>query len=284
LLLIIENQPALITSKNNPLIKRFRSFKDKLPVKESEFFCIEGTHLLEESINAGLIPFKVIATSEWIAKNNSTKAILDLSLITVVSKNALASAISTKNPDGVAALVHKSSLMDFSLSNKDDLILVLDRIQDPGNMGNLFRIALAAGVNKVLLAGGANPLNPKVLRSSCGSIFHLPYKRIEGDEENIIKKLLISLKDLNKKGFQVILTAGASKSAEIALKPYWDLNWQKPTALILGNEGSGIHNEIKEVFNEIITIPHSELVESLNVACVAVPLLLERTRAALNSK
>ena len=284
MLLIIENQPALITSKNNPLIKRFRSFKDKLPVKESEFFCIEGTHLLEESINAGLIPFKVIATSEWIAKNNSTKAILDSSLITVVSKNALASAISTKNPDGVAALVHKSSLMDFSLSNKDDLILVLDRIQDPGNMGNLFRIALAAGVNKVLLAGGANPLNPKVLRSSCGSIFHLPYKRIEGDEENIIKKLLISLKDLNKKGFQVILTAGASKSAEIALKPYWDLNWQKPTALILGNEGSGIHNEIKEVFNEIITIPHNELVESLNVACVAVPLLLERGRAALTSK
>ena len=174
--------------------------------------------------------------------------------------------------------------MDFSLDDKDDLILVLDRIQDPGNMGNLFRIALASGVNKILLAGGANPLSPKVLRSSCGSIFHLPFKRIVGDEENIIKKLLISLKDFNVKGFQIILTAGASKSAEISLKPYWELNWHKPTVLILGNEGSGIHKKIKEAFNETITIPHNELVESLNVACVAVPLLLERGRAALTSK
>ncbi len=284
MILIIENQSSLITSKNNPLIKRFRSFKDKLPVKESECFCIEGTHLLEESIKAGLIPFKVIATYDWLAKNNSKKISLDSSLISVVSKNALASAISTKNPDGVAALVYRSSLMDFSLEDKDDLILVLDRIQDPGNMGNIFRIALAAGVNKILLAGGANPLSPKVLRSSCGSIFHLPHKRIVGDEENIIKKILISLKDFNKKGFQVILTSGASSSTEIRLKPYWEINWQKPTVLVLGNEGSGIHNGIKEVFNEIITIPHSELVESLNVACVAVPLLLERRRAALTSK
>ena len=284
MILIIENQSSLITSKNNPLIKRFRSFKDKLPVKESESFCIEGTHLLEESIKAGLMPFKVIATFDWLAKNNLKNISIDSSLISVVSKNALASAISTKNPDGVAALVHRSSLIGFSVEDKDDLILVLDRIQDPGNMGNLFRVALAAGVNKILLAGGANPLSPKVLRSSCGSIFHLPYKRIVGDEENIIKEVLTSLKDFNKKGFQVILTAGASKSAEIALKPYWELNWQKPTALVLGNEGSGIHNKIKEAFNETITIPHNELVESLNVACVAVPLLLERGRAALTSK
>ena len=167
---------------------------------------------------------------------------------------------------------------------KDDLILVLDRIQDPGNMGNLFRIALASGVNKILLAGGANPLSPKVLRSSCGSIFHLPYRRIEGNEENIIKNLLIYLDEFNNQGFQVVLTSGSIKSADKPIKPYWELNWQKPTILVLGNEGSGIHDKIKKAFSEIITIPHSELVESLNVACVAVPLLLERRRAALTSK
>ena len=65
------------------------------------------------------------------------------------------------------------------------------------------------------------------------------------------------------------------------MKPYWELNWLKPTVLILGNEGTGIHNKILEAFNETITIPHNELVESLNVACVAVPLLLERKRVAL---
>ena len=240
--------------------------------------------MLEESLKAGLKPFQVIATHDWLAKNNSKRTILDLSLISTVSQNALASAISTKTPDGVAALIYKSSLKNFSLSDEDDLILVLDRIQDPGNMGNLFRIALAAGVNKILLAGGANPLSPKVLRSSCGSIFHLPYKRIEGDEEKITKKLLIYLEDFNKKGFQVVLTSGPAKTPEISLKPYWELDWQKSTALILGNEGSGIHPQIKDAFNETITIPHNELVESLNVACVAVPLLLERRRAAFTSK
>ena len=230
------------------------------------------------------MPIKVIATNDWLERNNLNKINLDLSKISIVSKDALSSAISTKNPDGVAALVPRSSLKDFSLGEKDDLILVLDRIQDPGNMGNLFRVALAAGVNKILLAGGANPLSPKVLRSSCGSIFHLPFKRIEGDEENIIKKLLISLEKFNNKGFQVVLTSGPNKSDEIAITPYWELNWKIPTALVLGNEGSGIHSKIKEAFNKTITIPHNELVESLNVACVAVPLLLERGRAALTSK
>tara|TARA_B100000963_G_scaffold240756_1_gene210675 strand:- start:110 stop:850 length:741 start_codon:yes stop_codon:yes gene_type:complete len=239
--------------------------------------------LFEEAIKAGLIPFKVIATCDWLAKNNTKIISLDSSLISMVSKNALASATSTKNPDGVAALVNRSSLKDFSLDEKDDLILVLDRIQDPGNIGNLFRIALASGVNKILLAGGANPLSPKVLRSSCGSIFHLPYKRIEGNEENIIKKLLIYLDEFKNKGFQVVLTSGAMKSVDKPLKPYWELNWKKPTILVLGNEGAGIHYKIKNAFNEIITIPHNELVESLNVACVAVPLLLERGRAALTS-
>ena len=239
---------------------------------------------MEESIKAGLLPANVIATNNWLEKNHSIKKCLDLSLISIVSKDALASAISTKNPDGVAALINRSDLRAFSLDPEDDLILVLDRIQDPGNIGNLFRIALSAGVNKILLAGGANPLSSKVLRSSCGSIFHLPFKRIEGDEGNIIKDLLTYLEDFYKKGFQVVLTSGAIKSSEIPLKPYWELNWQKPTVLILGNEGSGIHNKIKEAFNETITIPHSELVESLNVACVAVPLLLERGRAALTSK
>ena len=63
-----------------------------------------------------------------------------------------------------------------------------------------------------------------------------------------------------------------------------EVDWSRRTALILGNEGQGIHEKIQEAFNEAITIPHSELVESLNVACVAVPLLLERKRVAYTSK
>ena len=273
----------IITSKNNPKIKKFRSFKDRIPSKEKEFFCIEGTHLLEELLKAKLIPADLIATEEWISNHKKIIEKIDPSLINIVSKEVLASAITTKSPDGVAALVKTSAILKFNYHINDNFILVLDRVQDPGNLGSLFRIALAGGIDKILLGGGANPLNQKVLRASCGSLFHMPFKRIEGEEETIINELLSLLYDFSNKGFQIILTTGQSQDSRIPLKPYWELNWLRPTILVLGNEGSGIHKKIKEAFKDRVTIPHSELVESLNVACVAVPLLLERKRATLTT-
>ncbi len=280
----IKNPSITITSSNNPLIKRFRSFKGKLPSKNNSFFCVEGTHLIEESIRAGINLSTIIATEEWIFKNQSLIDNLNHELINSVSKEALSSAVSTKNPDGVAALVKISELNNKYHDVKGDFILILDRIQDPGNLGTIFRIALAAGVNKVLLAGGANPFNQKVIRASCGSIFHLPFMRIEGNEKEIIEELLKSLKDISRHGFKVVTTEASKRSTKQSLKPYWELNWSEPIAVLLGNEGSGVHNKVKDAFHEAITIPHSELVESLNVACVAVPILLERKRAALTSK
>ena len=84
-------------------------------------------------------------------------------------------------------------------------------------------------------------------------------------------------------GFKIFSTSSHNKSSEKPSKPYWEIDWSKRTALILGNEGQGVHKKIQEAFNETITIPHNELVESLNVACVAVPLLLERKRVAYTS-
>ena len=273
----------IITSKNNPKIKKFRSFKSRIPSKQKEYFCIEGTHLLEELIKAELSPSELIATEEWMSKNKKIIDKLDTSLVSIVSEEALASSITTKSPDGVAALVKTSAINEFYYQKNNNFVLVLDRVQDPGNLGNLFRTALAGGVDGILLGGGANPLNQKVLRASCGSLFHLPFKRIEGEEEIVIEKLISALRDFSKKGFQIILTTSQNQNPNIPLKPYWELDWFQPTVLVLGNEGAGIHKKIKEAFHERVTIPHSELVESLNVACVSVPLLLERQRATLTT-
>ena len=272
-----------ITSKNNNLVKRFRSFKRGSSPKDQDFFCIEGTHLIEELLKSGKNPSKILVTEKWLRKNQNLSKKFHESLINIVSEEVLASAISTINPDGIAALVEISEIPNYQLNRKDEFVLVLDRIQDPGNMGNLFRTALAAGVNKILLAGGAYPLGQKVLRASCGSVFHLSFQRFEGDEEEIINSLLTSLDQISKNGFQIISTSSHNENPKKSSQPYWDINWSKRTALILGNEGKGIHKRIKEAFNETITIPHCELVESLNVACVAVPLLLERKRVAYTS-
>ena len=238
---------------------------------------------MEELLKSGNHPSKILATEKWLYKNEELNQNINQSSVIVVSEEVLASAVSTKNPDGVAALVEISSIINCDFNNNDDFILVLDRIQDPGNMGNLFRTALAAGVNKILLAGGAYPLGQKVLRASCGSVFHLSFQRFEGDEEEIINSLLTSLDQISKNGFQIISTSSHNENPKKSSQPYWEINWSKRTALILGNEGKGIHKRIKEAFNETITIPHCELVESLNVACVAVPLLLERKRVAYTS-
>ena len=88
---------------------------------------------------------------------------------------------------------------------------------------------------------------------------------------------------LSNEGFKIFSTSSNNKSSEKPPKPYWEIDWSKSIALILGNEGQGIHKKIQQAFDETITIPHSELVESLNVACVAVPLLLERKRVAYTS-
>ncbi len=234
---------------------------------------------MEELLKSKNIPSKILVTDKWLIKNPELSKNFDNSLITIVSEEVLSSTTSTKSPDGIAALVKTSSIQKCQLGAKDDFVLVLDRIQDPGNMGNLFRTALAAGVDKVLLAGGANPLGQKVLRASCGAVFHLPFQRFEGEEQEIINSLLKSLNKLSNNGFKVFSTS-SKKSPRESQKPYWEIDWGKRIAIILGNEGKGIHEKIQEAFNETITIPHSEIVESLNVACVAVPLLLERKRVA----
>ncbi len=272
-----------ITSKTNNLVKKFRSLKRGSSRKDKDFFCIEGTHLIQELVKSGNSPSKILVTEKWLKKNQNLSRQFDQSLINIVSEEVLASAISTNNPDGIAALVKISSIPNYRFNIKDDLILVLDRIQDPGNMGNLFRTALAAGVDSIFLAGGAHPLNQKVLRASSGAVFHLPFLRFEGTEEEIINSLLKSLFELSNFGFNVFSTSSHNKNSKKSSKPYWEIDWNKRTALILGNEGKGIHKKIQEAFNETISIPHSELVESLNVACVAVPLLLERKRVAYTS-
>ena len=229
-------------------------------------------------------PSKILVTEKWLKKNQNLSKKLDQSLITIVSEDVLASTITTINPDGIAALVEISSIPNYKFNSKDNFVLILDRIQDPGNMGNIFRTALAAGVDAIFLAGGAHPLSQKVLRSSCGAVFHLPFKRFEGTEEEIINSLLDSLSELSSLGFKIFSTSSHNKRSKNPSKPYWEVDWTKSTVLILGNEGQGIHKKIQKAFNETITIPHSELVESLNVACVAVPLLLERKRVAYTSK
>ncbi|WP_320667130.1 RNA methyltransferase [Prochlorococcus sp. MIT 1307] len=271
----------LISSRRNPLVRRLKALASKEGREKFSLLLLEGTHLLEEALKTSFFPGEIIATSSWLKDHlELLKLIPKNVLFHEVTRSVLEAALTTKNPDGVAALF---PLEAIPKPPKDlDFVLALDRLQDPGNLGTLFRTALAAEVQVIWLALGADPLSQKVLRASAGATLHLPYERSGGEEKVAIKEFVEKLEFAVMRGYQVVGSFVPGGSLSDSTCPYWELDWTKPTVLVLGNEGSGLHPLIKSCCTHSITLPHSSLVESLNVASAAVPLLLERRRAKMS--
>jgi len=277
---INNSDSPLISSRRNPLVRKLRSLSKKEGRHEHSSLLLEGTHLLEESLKTNCLPAEVIATVDWFDDHQEVlKKIASKSLLTRVTQNVLEASLSTVTPDGVAAIFPISGLPKLVKNPKH--ILALDRIQDPGNLGSLFRSALAAEYEIIWLASGADPLNQKVLRSSAGSVLHLPFERIGDSSSSSIEMLVSKLNIAIDDNYQVVGTISPNKITDKKVKPYWELDWDLPTVLVLGNEGSGVHSSIEACCTDFITLPHSSLVDSLNVASAAVPLLLERQRVKM---
>lgn len=272
----------LISSRRNPLVRRLRALASREGREKYSLLLLEGTHLLEEALKTSYIPNEIVATGRWIQDHlEILKSIPKQIPIQEVTPSVLEIALTTESPDGVASLFPLKALP--KPVNEANFVLALDRLQDPGNLGTLFRTALAADVELVWLALGADPLSQKALRASVGAVLHLPYERFANSEELAIDLLVEKLKFAAHKGNQVIGTFVPEPSLLIkdSFLPYWELDWTRPTVLVLGNEGSGLHPLIKPCCTHSVTLPHSSSVQSLNVASAAVPLLLERRRAKM---
>ena len=242
---------------------------------------LEGTHLLQEVLRQGNLPREIIATKAWLQGHPSLVERCSLARWRIVTDEVLRAALTTVRPDGVACLNPLSALP--TVSSKRDFLLVLDRIQDPGNLGTLLRTALAADVNAVWMGAGVDPLGTKVLRASAGALLQLPHQRFGPSEAMAISLLQRDLKQLVELGVQVVGTLVPDPIGVDPPAPYWDLDWTLPTALVLGTEGAGLHPDLQICCTHAVTLPHSSRVESLNVASAAVPLLLERRRATITA-
>ena len=270
----------LISSRRNPLVRRLKALSRPKERNQASMLLLEGTHLLQEALKACCLPSEIVATPKWLEDHEEIFQEISQGVqIHMVTKSVLEESLSTVTPDGVASLLPFSALPK---KNKEStFILALDRLQDPGNLGTLFRTALAADVELIWLALGADPLGQKVIRASAGAIIHLPFERLGSHEEDAVDKLSCKLKDAKNRGFQVV--GAYSSRIDIDLSLYWEIDWQKPTVLVLGNEGSGVHPKLQSCCTHAVTLPHNKIVESLNVASAAVPLLLERLRARMTS-
>ena len=265
------------------MVRRLRALSSREGREEYGLLLLEGTHLLVEALKTAYVPYEVILTSRWITNNPRIfNTIPEKTQLREVTDSVIKAALTTNHPDGVAALFPLEALP--KISSEADFILALDRLQDPGNMGTLFRTALAGGVDELWLALGADPLSQKALRASSGAVLSLPFERIGACEEFALQSLVERLDIAVKNGYQVVATVAQSAIQTDSFSPYWELDWLKPTVLVLGNEGSGIHPSIKGCCTHCVTLPHNRAVESLNVASAAVPMLLERQRVKMTSE
>ncbi|QNJ29451.1 RNA methyltransferase [Synechococcus sp. A15-24] len=272
----------MISSRRNPLVKRLRSLSSRAGRGEEGLLLLEGTHLLQELVRLKLQPAELIATERWYQRHTQLLVGVNQAIPRrLVTDEVLTAALSTVTPDGVASLCPLNALPEPP--TEAHFLLVLDRIQDPGNLGTLLRTALAADVQNVWLGSGVDPLGSKSLRASAGALLQLPHHRFGPDEDTAISQLTYELKRLAAGGMQVVATLVPGSQVPIPPVPYWELNWRLPTALVLGTEGGGLYPELLACCTHAVTLPHSSRVESLNVAAAAVPLLLERRRATMTA-
>jgi TrmH family RNA methyltransferase len=231
---------------------------------------LEGTHLVQEVVRLRLHPELLLATPAWCEGHRDLMASLPAATqLRQATAAVLEAAASTRHPDGVLLTLAPPRPATPPTSEFPPFVLALDRLQDPGNLGTLLRTALAAGVQQVWLGEGADPHSPKVLRASAGAALELPLLRLSSDT------LVSRVEQARQRGWQIVATSAT------APRPYWQVDWCQSTLLLLGNEGAGLAAPLLALADQRVNIPHSEAVESLNVAVAAAPLLLERWRQSL---
>lgn len=272
-----------ITSGDNRVFKEAAQLKQKKYRDERRKYIIEGPNLIREGLqNGGEI--ELIILSEDCGKSLLEKEFVneDFSAETedipmVMMPPGLFRRLSdTETPQGILAVVKKKVCTEeefFSPASGPDAatkpapsnVIVLDRLQDPGNIGTILRTADAAGyLGAILMKGTADIYSPKVVRAAAGSLFRLPVLAADTPEQ--------AVGWLKQHGKTVVCTA------IMGARPYYDADLAEDTALIIGNEGNGVCEEFIAQSDILVTIPMEGTIESLNAAAAAAILMYESVR------
>ena len=252
-----------IESKQNSWVMETRKLREKKYRDQLNLYWIEGIHLLKEVLKSDEKIVTVAITTQGLL-NPEIKEILkqcnDLDVrIFEVSEPVGKQLFETDTPQGIGATIQKEKRE--VLPDSSGTFLILDHVQDPGNIGTLLRSAEAAGaIGVALTAGCADPWSGKVLRASMGSAFRMPLFT----DFNIAK-----LKVMKNDGWKVYGTATEGSN------DYRDVDFSKKRILILGSEGRGISDELIGLIDESVKISMCQPVESLNVAVAGSILLFE---------
>jgi len=256
-----------ITSKDNSIIKEVASLQEKKYRDKLGLYLVEGPNLVKETMNYGGRPrfiFTKVGASDEVQEiaglAETTSTVYEL------TEDVFMKISDTQNPQGIIAVVEKKEYtsQSFFESVADGNVLVLDRLQDPGNVGTLIRLAEAMDFKGVIfIKGCADPYQPKVVRAAAGAILRTPMLFCE-DANQCINEL----SKHNKKAYAAFMNAKLR---------VMDADLKENSAVIIGNEGSGISKEFEE-HTEKIMIPMSGETESLNAAIAGTIIMYESKR------
>ena len=242
-----------ISSVSNELIVNFKKLKLKKYRKEQGLYLLEGRRLVTDALTAGApIQTLLVLNTELeafaqaiISAQNAGADILS------VSRNIIEALSETQAPEGIMA-VSKIHTLPFRTGG---LLVALDNLQDPGNMGTIIRTCDAAGIGGLLLGEGCAELyNPKVVRSAMGSLFSVPVKNCFSLTEELAL--------LKSSGYTVA-------AAALGGEPFFQASLPEKTVLIIGNEGNGISRETLKQADITLTLPMRGGAQSLNASIAA---------------
>lgn len=255
----------MITSSSSAKLKMIRQLNTKTKARrEAGCFVLEGKKLFEEtppSLRRGVF------MSESFVKENPEIYVAGECDTEIVADRLFASVCDTKTPQGIltVAAFPKWNLADLTEGPGEPLILVLESVQDPGNVGTIIRTGEGAGVTGILLGEGCADLySPKVIRATMGSIFRVPTVRA-ADLSAAIRKL----------GAYGVRSFAAHLDGK---NEYTEEDYRKGTAFFIGNEGNGLSDELTDEADCLIRIPMEGRVESLNASVAASLLMYEARR------
>ena len=254
----------MIISRTNPKIKNIKKLqKSSKARKEAKVFLVEGSKMVLEAPKNQMI--ECYCSESFFNRYKEKVEGLGCSY-EIVSDELLHFISDTKNPQGILGVIkQRDYTLEEILIKKSPLLLILESIQDPGNLGTIFRTAEAAGATGILMDKDcADIYNPKTIRSTMGAIYRLPHT-VFFDTEETIKKI---------KEAGVCLFATDLK----AEKRFDKEDYRSATAFIIGNEGKGLSNFTMNLADKAVKIPMEGKAESLNVAIATSLLVFEAFR------
>lgn len=251
----------MITSTSNPQVKRLLQLQKKSKVRDEEnVFVVEGLRMFAE------VPAERVE-KVYISESLYNKKKLELNLqdlpYEVLSDNVFSHVSDTKTPQGIMCIVKRKKYdLNELLKVNNPHFMVLDNLQDPGNMGTIVRTAEGAGVDAVFMSKDCVDIyNPKTIRSTMGSIYRMPFIYIED-----IPELLNQFRKNGVKSYAAHLDGKNAYDKE---------DYKTGTAILIGNEGNGLRDEVTENADILVRIPMQGQVESLNAAIAASVLMFE---------